>query len=265
MTEKILSGPKFKKNSLLASILFLIKGVEDKSDELLFEIKKMLLSNTRSEGFIDDYNNINKNKKFINAKINIDRDNITLSTIELLEYNKKYYLFDKTIRTNFSKNAKLFTYHKFIINEYIFHRIKYLSTNNKIYNLVEEIKIDAKEQQCQQAIMLIKSNEVDKRYKYFFKQLFNDIDNVKFMPIDLFADILRTNIIIVHNNKTKDLYEVNEEYKYIILEEDKNNYIPLFTKSKKIFYQEDDIIQKLKDQYYGNDRRLDDILRKYEA
>jgi len=266
MAEKFIEGPSFKKYSLLASFLFLIKDInsEEKAYELLMEIKRILQEKVDIDSFMKDYNNINaklleqiKDKDF---EIFIDKENITNSTLYIKDFDKKYYLFDKLIRVNFSKNAKLFEYSDFIIL-YIEKRIYYLYENNIIDKLVEEIKNDVDYDKCEEIKKYINNNEDNKIYRYFFNNLFNNINKDFDTPIELISKILQTNIILLNKDrKVRKVIKNNENYKYILLTKSNKKYIPLYTKDKKIFYNEDNII----DQILGikEDNRLDKIIEK---
>ena len=174
MAEKFIEGPSFKKYSLLASFLFLIKDInsEEKAYELLLEIKRILQEKVDPANFIKDYSDIN-NKGLINEIINenkdfvifIDKENITKSTLYIKDFDKKYYLFNKLIRVNFSKNAKLFEYSEFI-TLYIRKRIYYLYENNNIDKLVEEIKNEVDYNKCEEIKKHINNNEDNKIYRY---------------------------------------------------------------------------------------------------
>jgi hypothetical protein len=268
--EKLITGPNFDKYSLLASFLFLIKDIksEEKAKELLVEIKRMLMEKV-DDNFINDYLDINeklKNKIYFDFQITIDQDNITNSKLYLNDFDKTYYLFNKLIRVNFNKNAKLFQYSDFMIYNYIKYRSIYLYENNIIINLVDEIKKEIDNNKCQKAKNYINSNEKNKKYRYFFDNLFNDMDKDFYIPIDLISKILQTNIILLNKDKKfKKVIENDENYKYILLIEKNKNYTPIYTKEKKIFYIEDTIIkQLLENNEEDEDDRLDKIMPKEE-
>ena len=267
MAENFIEGPSFKKYSLLASFLFLIKDInsEEKAYELLLEIKRILQEKVDPDNFIKYYNNIN-NKGLINEvkkenkdlEIFIDKENITNSTLYIKDFDKKYYLFNKLIRVNFNKNAKLFEYFDFIIL-YIKMRIYYLYEKNKIDKLVEEIKNEVDYSKCEEIKKHINNNEDNKIYRYFFINLFDNINKDFDIPVELISKILQTNIILLSKDKkVKKIIRNNKNYKYIILTKKDKNYVPIYTKDKKIFYEEDIIIKQLTG--IEEDNRLDKII-----
>lgn len=264
----LITGPKFNKYSLLASFLYLIKDIksETKAKELLLEIKNTLMNKINND-FYKKYLNIEEDLEeliIFKYQITIDQNNITNSTLYLNDYDKTYYLFSKTIRVNFNKNANLFQYSDFMIYDYIKNRINYLYKLNSIFELTEEIKEEIDNTKCQLVKKYIEDNQYNK--DYFFINLFNDIDNNNLeIPPTLISKILQTNIIILDKNtKLKKLIENDKNYKYILLFEKNKKYIPLHTKDKKIFYDGDEILSQIKEKEEEKDKRLEKIMTKKE-
>ena len=263
LTDKFIIGQTFKKLSLISCFLFLIKDItdEDKSKELLIEIKKLLQEKVNT-----NFKNQKISQK--DTDINILED-ITSSTIYFKDLDKTYYLFDRSIRINFSRNAKLFEYTNFLLKNYLDKRIKYIREKNKISNIVEELKTQVEEKKCNLVKAIINNNQNNMIYKDFFYDLFNNIDKINNVPITLISEILQTNIILIKDENIDNIIQNNKNYKYIILITKNKNYIPLYTKDKKVFYNDDEVIIKILSRFYKtkpivNDNRLSKIIEEIQ-
>lgn len=218
--EKFNIGNDMDKFSLLSSIIFLTKEEKlDKVEQLLIEIRKML----KSKG----------------------KNNLRDETLEIPKYNKTYYLFEKAIRVNFDKDAKLFDYKDYLTNtdrtfSYVDIRKNYLVLKNDLIRLMEEIN----NEQCSEA--LIKATRKEKLLYYNFPvNILGNLEKDFYLPEDVISDILKINLIIIDElGEVIKVIENSKKYNYLILLEENDNYRPLYNK-ERIFTYKDSIIKNL--------------------
>ena len=168
-----------------------------------------------------------------------------METIEVL--GKTYYLFNKEIRINFSRQARLFDYREYIDNDYTFIRSEYLKIKNRLNELVEQIKNDPEPAVCQLAKSTVQLQEKIKT-KFFLNNLLGDIYKDFYLPITFITKILQLNIVLIDRkeNKVKDIIEHNNKYKYLLLAEKDNKYQAIISEERKVFTNQDDLIEELK-------------------
>ena len=226
--------------SLLTSILYLTKNIKKeeifpKAKELLKEIRKLLKSKSLLPRE-DLYQNFS----------DIDREDITSSTIYLEELEKTYYYFEKKIRINYTSLSRLYEFSDYIQDIYLKNRKEYLINKNKIISLVKDIEEEINIEKCQQAKELIKKQEIITSNN-FLVNLLSPLEQDFVLPISLITQIIKINIIILEKNNNSyivsDIIQHNENYKFLILLKDNNNYAPVYTKEKKEFTIDDEIIE----------------------
>jgi hypothetical protein len=176
----------------------------------------------------------------------IDREDITSSTIYLEELKKTYYYFEKKIRINYTSLSRLYEFSDYIQDIYLINRKEYLINKNKIISLVKDIEEEINIEKCQQAKELIKKQEIITSNN-FLVNLLSPLEQDFVLPISLITQIIKINIIILEkiNNSyiVSDIIQHNENYKFLILLKDNNNYAPVYTKEKKEFTIDDEIIE----------------------
>jgi len=213
--------------SLLNCILFLTQDIAkddlgEKSIALLGEIKDLL----QSDGGTRE----------------------TDPRLQTINYNDKvYYLFDKKIRINFSRQARLFDYKNYIEDTYRKKRILYLNYKNELISLVEQIKTKPTPGVCQLAKIRVQKQEKVKN-ENFLNNLLGDIYKDFYLPLNFISKILQLNIILIdrEGKKVKDIVEHNNKYKYLLLTEKNNKYQAIVSEDRKVFTIKDDLVQDLK-------------------